>query len=416
LRSFVDCGELCDRATAPAGRCGCLDELRFDAYGPWAEQARLSKRDQSRNFRIKTGDPNVPHEPASGGGPATADPTVDGPERAAADDLLELVPTAVVLTDLGGFITYLNGPARSLLGLPTHVPGRHIRDVLPFVDEPPTSSSSAPVGRLTDASGRGIDVEVLCRVAESVDAEPAYVLYVIQDISRHAEMNRMREQLLYSVAHELRGPLMVLDNAVEILETEYSRLTADEFVQILSTARRTARRMRTLMEDLLSAGSIQSGQFVVMPSQTDVQVLLSDALDIVLPAMEGRGQRLSNDLPLDLPLVLADRRYARQVLTNLLANAAKYGPPKSIIRVSGEVVGQMVRLSVEDQGHGIPMDQQVGLFERFYRVRTQGDAPGVGLGLAIARGIVEAHGGVIGIDSAPGSGTRVWFTLPSAAR
>ena len=72
----------------------------------------------------------------------------------------------------------------------------------------------------------------------------------------------------------------------------------------------------------------------------------------------------------------------------------------------------MVRISVEDQGPGIPPEQQAGLFERFYRVRSDSDAPGVGLGLAIAKGIVEAHGGSIGIDSEPGSGTRVWFTLP----
>ena len=76
----------------------------------------------------------------------------------------------------------------------------------------------------------------------------------------------------------------------------------------------------------------------------------------------------------------------------------------------------MVRISVEDQGPGIAPEQQAGLFERFYRVRTDTDAPGVGLGLAIAKGIVEAHGGSIGIDSEPGNGTRVWFTLPNAAR
>ena len=104
--------------------------------------------------------------------------------------------------------------------------------------------------------------------------------------------NRLREQLLYSVAHELRGPLMVLDNALEILDTEYPRLTAEEFGQVLGTARRTSRRMRTLMEDLLSAGSIQSGHFVVAPRRTDLEAIVSDALDIVGPPIEGRGQKV----------------------------------------------------------------------------------------------------------------------------
>ena len=104
------------------------------------------------------------------------------------------------------------------------------------------------------------------------------------------------------------------------------------------------------------------------------------------------------------------------MLSNLLANASKYSPEQSVIRVVAVAMANMVRISVEDQGPGIAPEQQAGLFERFYRVRSDTDAPGVGLGLAIAKGIVEAHGGSIGIDSEPGSGTRVWFTLPDAAR
>jgi len=134
------------------------------------------------------------------------------------------------------------------------------------------------------------------------------------------------------------------------------------------------------------------------------------------PAIEGRGQGVEIDLPEQAQHVLADKRYARQVLTNLLANASKYSPEQSLIRVVVRPKTNMVRISVEDQGPGISPEQQAGLFERFYRVRSDTDAPGVGLGLAIAKGIVEAHGGSIGIDSELGSGTRVWFTLPRAAR
>ena len=87
-----------------------------------------------------------------------------------------------------------------------------------------------------------------------------------------------------------------------------------------------------------------------------------------------------------------------------------------MIRLVVHPNSRLVRISVEDQGPGIAPEQQAGLFERFYRVRTDSDAPGVGLGLAIAKGIVEAHGGSIGIDSQVGNGTRVWFTLQSATR
>jgi PAS domain S-box-containing protein len=330
-------------------------------------------------------------------------------------ELLEAIRTPIVTTSLSGRIIGFNAAAVALFGSPARLYGRNIRDVLPFVPEPSDNARGEAQGRLADATGRTVDLEVSCTVLREAGQE-GYAAYVVHDISRHAEVNRLREQLLYSVAHELRGPLMVLDNALEILDTEYPQLTAEDFAHVLGTARRTARRMRTLMEDLLSAGSIQSGHFVVAPRKTELYAIVSDAVEIVSPSMDGRGQRVEMDVPgVGLP-VLADKRYARQVLSNLLFNASKYSPEQSVIRVVATPADNMVRISVEDQGSGIPPEQQAGLFERFYRVRSDSDAPGVGLGLAIAKGIVDAHGGSIGIDSELGSGTRVWFTLPSAAR
>ena len=268
-------------------------------------------------------------------------------------------------------------------------------------------------GRFADATGRTLDLEVSRTVLQEA-GDQGYAAYVVHDISRHAEVNRLREQLLYSVAHELRGPLMVLDNALELLDGDYPKLTAAEFAHMLGTAQRASRRMRTLMEDLLSAGSIQSGHFVVAPRKVDLGDVVADALEIVMPPIEARRQRVELDLARDTQAVMADTRYARQVLSNLLANASKYSPEQSVIRVVARPLATMVRISVEDQGPGIAPAQQVGLFERLYRVRSSTDTPGVGLGLAIAKGIVEAHGGSIGIDSAPGNGTSVWFTLHAA--
>jgi signal transduction histidine kinase len=294
---------------------------------------------------------------------------------------------------------------------------RHIRDVLPFVPLPSDTSAAADAqGRVADATGRTVDLEVSRTVLSEHNDHPGYAVYVVHDISRHAELNRLREQLLYSVAHELRSPLMVLDNALEILDTDYSRLSAEDFDLVLGKARRTARRMRTLMEDLLSAGSIQSGRFVVAPRRTELDSIVMEAIEIVSPAIESRSQRLELELPEGRVPVLADNRYARQVLTNLLANASKYSPEQSVIRLVAVPNAKMVRISVIDQGPGIPPEQQVGLFERFYRVRSDTDVSGVGLGLAIAKGIVEAHGGRIGIESELGSGTSVWFTMPMASR
>ena len=331
-------------------------------------------------------------------------------------ELFAALRTPIVTTSMSGRVTGFNAAAVALFGSPARLYGRNIRDVLPFAPAPRDPAAAVDAqGRLADATGRTVDLEVSRTVLTEAE-DHGFAVYVVHDISRHAEVNRLREQLLYSVAHELRGPLMVLDNALEILDTDYPRLTTQEFQHVLGTARRTARRMRTLMEDLLSAGSIQSGHFVVAPRATDLSPIVADALEIVRPAIDGRGQRVELDLEPAASAVMADTRYARQVLTNLLANASKYSPEQSMIRIVAVPNANMVRISVVDQGPGIPPQQQAGLFERFYRVRSDTDAPGVGLGLAIAKGIVEAHGGTIGIDSELGSGTVVWFTLPKATR
>jgi len=329
--------------------------------------------------------------------------------------LLAAIRTPIVSTALDGRITGFNGAAVALFGSPARLYGRPIREVLPFVHDPRDPNSGDVQGRLADATGRTVDLEVSRTLLLDGPGRGSAV-YVAHDISRHAEVNRLREQLLYSVAHELRGPLMVLDNALEILDTEYEGLTAQEFGQVLGSARRTARRIRTLMEDLLSAGSIQSGHFVVAPRPTDVREIVDEAIELARPWIEARQQPLELDLPSTSRTVLADRRYARQVLSNLLANASKYSPEESVIRVLARANDTMMRIAVEDQGAGIPPEHHAGLFERFYRVRADSDVPGVGLGLAIAKGIVEAHGGTIGIDTQVGSGTRVWFTLPLARR
>jgi signal transduction histidine kinase len=351
-------------------------------------------------------------------GPAMLAARAFGSQEAERRQLFNALRMPIVTTTMHGRITGFNDAAVALLGSPARLYGRNIRQVLPFAPAPGDPATPAEAqGRLADATGRTLDLEV-SRTILGADGgrEHGSAVYVVHDISRHAEVNRLREQLLYNVSHELRGPLMVLDNALELLQTEYPHLSAEDFDRLLGSARRTARRMRALMEDLLSAGSIQSGHFVVAPRKTELEPIVSDALEIVHPTIEARGQRVRLQLPRPGEPVLADPRYARQVLTNLLANASKYSPEQSTISVVAEPTPTMLRISVIDQGSGIPVDQRAGLFERFYRMRSNADAPGVGLGLAIAKGIVEAHGGTIGIDSQLGSGTSVWFTLPKASR
>jgi signal transduction histidine kinase len=207
-------------------------------------------------------------------------------------------------------------------------------------------------------------------------------------------LNHLREQLLYSVAHELRGPLAVLNTTLDLVSADYAGLPVEEMDRLLATARRTTLRIEHLMEDLLSAGAIQAGRFTICRRPAPVAVLLRAAVEDMDATLSTRGQRVDLTIEPHSLIVAADEHAVRQVLVNLLSNASKYGP-----------AGECITLRAE-------RTEGAGLFERFYRLRPGAEEPGVGLGLAIAKGIVEAHGGVIGVESGPGEGTCVWFTLP----
>src|SRR5579859_3256864 len=210
-------------------------------YGPNARRRRTLYWPVFRDEYVKRR-PNVPDEPAPAGGlvadpgclkpdcdrahddaatpdalPGTLTPRTLAIREAQRRDLIEAIRTPIMTTSLGGRVTGFNAAAVALFGSPARLYGRHIRDVLSFAPAPRDSAAAADAqGRLADATGRTVDLEVSRTVLTEAD-DHGFAVYVVHDISRHAEVNRLREQLLYSVAHELRGPLMVLDNALEIL-------------------------------------------------------------------------------------------------------------------------------------------------------------------------------------------------------
>ena len=320
----------------------------------------------------------------------------------------------VLLTSSDGRVRECNPAAASLFGDGAHIAGRPVQELLPFVRVTwdVASERRSWVGSLDDVGGHTVEVEVTA--AALGEASPtADVIYVLHDISQHAEVNRLREQLLYSVAHELRGPMSVLENTLDIVSEQYGGMSVVELNRLLGSAKRTTMRLRVLMEDLLSAGNIQSGRFAINPQPVELRTVLEGALDAVAQIVEERGQQVKLLVPQGAR-VLADRVYVRQALTNLLTNASKYGPHGETIQLAARAHGRWLRVEVEDHGPGIPQEQRDGLFERFYRVRPGSEEAGIGLGLAIVKGIVTAHGGKVGVDSEVGRGTTVWFTLPLA--
>jgi K+-sensing histidine kinase KdpD len=198
---------------------------------------------------------------------------------------------------------------------------------------------------------------------------------------------------------------LLLDPAEEFSPAEVRELLKPTYLSL--------RALQTLIDNLLESSSIEAGQFTIRRQQTHLNEILAHALQLVEPLLERRQQPVSVGQPGSLPAIHADPARLTQVMVNLLANASKYSPPHKTIDVRLEEVGGTLRVSVADQGPGIPETERGDVFRSFVRgERVDSEQYGIGLGLYVVQTTVAAHGGRVGIDDRPGGGSVVWFELP----
>jgi signal transduction histidine kinase len=227
---------------------------------------------------------------------------------------------------------------------------------------------------------------------------------------RAAERARMeREEVLAIVSHDLRNPLSAIGFALSILEQE--GIPEDKKAPQFGVMERALDQMDELVRDLLDSARIDAGRFSVSPVPLDTAALVRDALNRAAPLAASVQVRLEHSELDDLPPLVADRSRLLQVFANLLDNAIDFTPPQGRVHVNVEHREDSVCFEVEDSGPGLEAGAIHHVFDRFWQARDRGRA-GAGLGLAIARGIVESHGGEIGVRSVPGEGAVFYFTIP----
>ncbi|MDE2912820.1 MAG: response regulator [Paracoccaceae bacterium] len=237
------------------------------------------------------------------------------------------------------------------------------------------------------------------------------VVVTIQDLEPLQELDRLRTEFVGMVSHELRAPLTSIKGSTATLLNESRELERAEMREFHRIIDEQAEHMYGLIGDLLDAGRIDTGTLTVSTEPSEVAYLVERARNTFL-AGGGRHPVLV-DLPSGLPFVAADRRRIMQVLNNLFANAARHAPESSPIRVSAVRDGVYVAVSVADEGRGVAPNHLPHLFRKFAGAIAGDGRLGGGLGLAICKGLVEAHGGRIRAESAGlGQGTRFTFTLP----
>jgi two-component system sensor histidine kinase KdpD len=223
------------------------------------------------------------------------------------------------------------------------------------------------------------------------------------------EVDQLRNAVIGAVSHDLRTPLASIKASVSDLADPAVALSEDDRRMLVRTIEEETDRLTRFVTDLLDMSRIESGALEVRRSATSIEELVDATVARLGVGLA--GHRLSVDVA-DLPLVDVDEMLISHVLANLLENAMRHTPAGSAIHLGAAPLGHWVEVRVSDNGSGIPAAERDRVFEPFFRLRTGNRAPGTGMGLAICRGIVEAHGGQIWVEATPGGGASFAFRLP----
>lgn len=243
--------------------------------------------------------------------------------------------------------------------------------------------------------------------------EQRYVIIVLHDITHQKRLEKVRKDFVANVSHELRTPLTIIKGYADTLLDGQGSVSFEDQTRFIQKIASNTNRLHLLLEDLMSLSRLESSKVTLRCELTDLNRLITEISSEFGDKMNPRGHQIVLDLDETLPSVRIDSVKITQVLENLLDNAFKYSPDRSLVHVKSAQDEERVHITVQDNGKGIPAEDLTHVFERFYRVdkgRSRVDG-GTGLGLSIVRHILLLHQGEIRAESDPGKGTRIVFSL-----
>jgi two-component system, sensor histidine kinase and response regulator len=233
-----------------------------------------------------------------------------------------------------------------------------------------------------------------------------------ENYQRLSELERLRDNLVHMVVHDLRSPLLGLSGCLQMLQADLEGKLEEEQVEDLDSALTAAQRLSEMVTSLLDVSRLEAGEMPLNKQVCDLRPVITTAIESLGGLTKGRHVLFTpNDQPVNLS---CDPDVATRVIANLLGNALKFTPKSGEVRVATALEGNRVRTTVTDTGPGIPPEYRERIFEKFGQVegRQEGKKYSTGLGLTFCKLAVEAHGGQIGVDSEIGHGSTFWFTLP----
>ncbi len=343
--------------------------------------------------------------------------------RKKAEAILASTGDGLIVFDPEDVVTYINPTACSFLGVkPRSVLGKHadLAELLDLVTEdgydPAVDGSQIREVRLEKPAHRILDV----RTDPVLDERGVYLGYVatLHDVTAEREVSQMKNEFVSTVSHELRTPLTSIKGYVDlILEGEAGEINEIQR-EFLGIVKENADRLVDLINDMLDISRIESGRIHLKIQPLDMADLIAGAVDTFAAVVEQSGHTIVVKVPDDLPRASGYRDRVEHVLINLISNAIKYSPRGGTITIRAKRDGDMIHVSVTDQGIGIAKEDQKKLFTKFYRVDSSltREIGGTGLGLSICKSIIELLGGQIGVRSQAGKGSTFHFTLPIAPK
>ncbi|MEN6483902.1 MAG: ATP-binding protein [Syntrophobacteraceae bacterium] len=333
------------------------------------------------------------------------------------------LPDAVAVVDPGGSVEVSTKAAAEIFGLRPEV---RVQD-LGFGWMSGLFDEALRSGSIVEARGSQAVVQRFVRSEEHFfrpeavpilggEKNPSGVILVFKDVTRQMQQDELKRGVISTVSHQLRTPLTSLRMAVYLLLEEKAGPLTPKQTELLAAAREDSDRLHSTLSSLLDISRIESGkmQMNIRPEAPGEIVL--EQVETFRSAAKDRGVTLTMEVPDELPEVLADPAQIGHVIANLISNALKHTSPGGEVSVSAASDGDMVSFTVADTGRGIPAPYLDKVFEQFFQVPGREAGSGEGLGLAIAREIVEAHGGTIGVTSEEGKGSTFTFRLRRAGQ
>jgi len=343
--------------------------------------------------------------------------------------ILDNITDGVVTLDKRGRYTYANSAAEKILGIPRDLILQRTFDQAEWrfatIKGVLFSAKETPFQKVLQECRAVYGVKLIVeradgeRVVISTNAAPLFdgdghfdgIVEIITDVTEQHELQERNNAFHHIVAHDLRGPITVIQGHAEMLKEAFREGKVDgTILQNVEEILEGAKKMNSMIEDLMDTARIEGGQVHMEKESINLETFVWSLLESSKEIID--VNRLATQIPQDLPLVSVDPDRLERIFMNLLGNALKFSPPKSKVIIQAQIAGDEITISVTDKGKGISPEDCSRLFKRFFQVKGSQTSGGVGLGLYISRLLVEAHGGRIWVVSKLGEGSTFHFTLP----